>query len=88
MATTLVACILRHDRVTVAHAGDSRCYLIRKGQADALTRDHTVAKEQVRLGVITAKEEAESASRHLLTRSLGTGLFVNVDITEHDSRSR
>jgi len=83
MATTLVACILRHDRVTVAHAGDSRCYLIHKGQADALTRDHTISKEQMRLGVITAKEEAVSASRHLLTRSLGTGLFVNVDISEH-----
>jgi protein phosphatase len=83
MATTLVACILRHDRVTVAHAGDSRCYLIRKGQAEALTRDHTVARDQARLGVISAKEEAESTSKHLLTRSLGTGLFVNVDIAEH-----
>ncbi len=33
MATTLVACALRYDRVVVAHAGDSRCYLIRQGQA-------------------------------------------------------
>jgi protein phosphatase len=82
MATTLVACILRHDRVTVAHAGDSRCYLIRKGQSEPLTRDHTVARDQARLGVISAKEEAESESRHLLTRSLGTGLFVNVDIAD------
>ena len=83
MATTLVACILRHDRVTVAHAGDSRCYLIRNGHAEALTRDHTVARDQARLGVISAKEEAESASKHLLTRSLGAGLFVSVDIAEH-----
>jgi protein phosphatase len=83
MATTLVACLLRHDRVTVAHAGDSRCYLIRKGRAEALTRDHTVSRDQMRLGVITAKEEADSPSRHLLTRSLGTGLFVNLDISEH-----
>jgi protein phosphatase len=42
-----------------------------------------VARDQARLGVLSAKEEAESASRHLLTRSLGTGLFVNVDIAEH-----
>jgi len=83
MATTLVACILRHDRVTVAHAGDSRCYLIRKNRAEALTRDHTVARDQARLGVISAKEEAESSSKHVLTRSLGTGLFLNVDISEH-----
>lgn len=83
MATTLVACLLRHDRVTVAHAGDSRCYLIRKGNAEILTRDHTVSREQMRLGVISSKEEAESPSRHLLTRSLGVGLFVNVDVSEH-----
>jgi len=74
---------LRHDRATVAHAGDSRCYLIRHGRAQALTRDHTVARDQARLGVLSAKEESESASKHLLTRSLGSGLFVNVDIAEH-----
>ncbi|HUP05285.1 MAG TPA: protein phosphatase 2C domain-containing protein [Bryobacteraceae bacterium] len=82
MATTIVACLLRHDRVTVAHAGDSRCYLIRKGRAEVLTRDHTISREQMNLGVISAKEEAESPSRHLLTRSLGTGLFVNVEIAD------
>ncbi len=32
MATTLVACALRYDRVVVAHAGDSRCYLIRRAK--------------------------------------------------------
>jgi serine/threonine protein phosphatase PrpC len=31
MATTLVACAFRYDRLVVAHAGDSRCYLIRQG---------------------------------------------------------
>ena len=50
MATTLVACAFRYDRVVVAHAGDSRCYLIRQGQARLLTRDHTVAQEQARIG--------------------------------------
>jgi protein phosphatase len=45
MATTLVACAFRYDRVAVAHAGDSRCYLVRQGQARLLTRDHTGAQE-------------------------------------------
>src|SRR3974390_2024287 len=40
MATTIVACALRYDRVAVAHVGDSRCYLIRQGRASLLTRDH------------------------------------------------
>ena len=42
MATTIVACGLRYDRAIVAHAGDSRCYLIREGIAEQLTRDHTL----------------------------------------------
>lgn len=83
MATTLVACTLRYDRATIAHVGDSRCYLIRHGQAMALTRDHTVVNEQIRLGVISAREAAKSEARHILSRSLGNDLFVNVDIGEH-----
>jgi len=79
MATTLLACAFRYDRLVVAHAGDSRCYLIRQGQARLLTRDHTVAQEQARIGLITAKEASESSTRHVLSRSLGTDLFVNVE---------
>lgn len=80
MATTLVACALRYDRVVVAHVGDSRCYLVRHGIAQQITRDHTVVAEQVRLGLLSAREAAEAQTRHLLSRSLGNDLFVNVEI--------
>jgi serine/threonine protein phosphatase PrpC len=83
MATTLVACALRHDRAVVAHVGDSRCYLIRGGEATTLTRDHTVASEHERLGLLSAQEAAEAESRHILSRSLGGGLFVGVEINDH-----
>ena len=83
MSTTIVCCALRYDRATVAHVGDSRCYLIRRGHATQLTRDHTVANEQARLGLISAKEAAESSHRHILSRALGNDLFVNVETAEH-----
>jgi serine/threonine protein phosphatase PrpC len=83
MATTLVSCALRYDRALVAHVGDSRCYLIRRGQATVLTRDHTLAGEQVRMGLLSTKEAADSPNRHLLSRSLGSGMFVNVETNEH-----
>ncbi|HXX43196.1 MAG TPA: protein phosphatase 2C domain-containing protein [Candidatus Acidoferrales bacterium] len=83
MATTFVACALRYDRAAIAHVGDSRCYLIRRGHANLLTRDHTVANEQVRLGIISASEASGSGTHHLLMRSLGSELFVNVDVQEH-----
>jgi serine/threonine protein phosphatase PrpC len=83
MATTVVACALRFDRAAVAHIGDSRCYLIRSGRAVALTRDHTVAHEQARLGLLSAERAAEVDTRHVLTRSLGHELFASIDSSEH-----
>ena len=83
MATTIVACALRHDRAVVAHVGDSRCYLVRQGQARVLTRDHTVAGEHARLGIISAGEAEGASTSNVLSRSLGSDLFVNVDIDEH-----
>ena len=85
MATTIVACALRHDRIVVAHVGDSRCYLVRQGQARQLTRDHTVSQEQARLGLVTAKDASTASTRHLLSRSLGTEMFVNAEISEHQA---
>jgi protein phosphatase len=82
MATTLVACAFRYDRLVVAHAGDSRCYLIRQGQTRLLTRDHTVAQEQARIGILSAKEASESSARHVLSRSLGNDLFVNIETSD------
>lgn len=83
MATTLVACSLRFDRAVVAHVGDSRCYLIRRGGATLLTRDHTLANEQVRMGLLSAREAAEADTRHVLSRCLGSELFVNVEAGDY-----
>jgi serine/threonine protein phosphatase PrpC len=83
MATTLVACALRYDRAAVAHLGDSRCYLLRRGQAILLTRDHTVANEHVKLGLLSASEVADAPTRHVLSRCLGCELIVAADMSEH-----
>jgi len=79
MSTTIVACAIRHDRVHVAHVGDSRCYLIRRHAIKSLTRDHTIANEQLRIGVVSA---TGSANRHALSRSLGSELFVSVEVND------
>lgn len=83
LATTLVACALRQDRATVAHVGDSRCYLIRRGRASLLTQDHTIVQEQVKLGLLSEEEAAASEARQHLSRSLGSSSVVNADIDEY-----
>src|SRR5690349_7692363 len=82
MATTLVACALRYDRAVIAHVGDSRCYVIRQRAAILLTRDHTIASEHAKLGLLPADDAAEAETRHILSRSLGTELSVSAEIGE------
>ena len=82
MASTIVVCALRFDRATIAHVGDSRCYLIRNSKARAVTNDHTVVNEQLRMGILSKSEADEANTKHVLSRSLGSNLFVKVDVTE------
>ncbi|HXJ88241.1 MAG TPA: protein phosphatase 2C domain-containing protein [Candidatus Binatia bacterium] len=82
MSSTIVVCALRFDRATIAHVGDSRCYLIRDSKARALTNDHTVANEQLHLGILSKAEAEEANTRHVLSRSLGSNLFVKVEVNE------
>jgi serine/threonine protein phosphatase PrpC len=79
MGTTLVLCALRFDSAVLSHVGDSRCYLYRDGIGVQLTHDHTMVAEQMRLGILSQAEALTAENRHILTRSLGTELFVAAD---------
>jgi protein phosphatase len=71
MATTLtLACCLGRD-LFVAHAGDSRCYLLRRGLLYRLTSDHTLVAEMVRRGALPAEEAAHHAYRHVVVNVVG-----------------
>jgi protein phosphatase len=81
MGTTLVcALISQAGEVVLANVGDSRAYVVRNGQAELLTIDHTWVTEQVLSGQMTEREARTSPYRNLLTRSLGGGPRVGVDI--------
>jgi protein phosphatase len=58
MGTTSPPPTWRATTVTVAHVGDSRCYLLRDGDLDRLTRDHSLVGELVARGKLT-EEQAE-----------------------------
>ena len=48
-----------------------------------LTRDHTVASEHRRLGILTSRQAASANTNNLLSRCLGNEMFVNVDTSDH-----
>lgn len=83
MGTTVVAALVDDASLTVAHVGDSRLYLWRKGRLEALTEDHSLVNDQVRRGLISAEEASRSAIQNILTRALGTEEHVMVDVADH-----
>src|SRR4029079_14243628 len=52
MGTTMAAAIVHYHRVVLGHVGDSRIYRVRDGKLDLLTRDDSLLRDQVELGVI------------------------------------
>lgn len=80
MGTTLTAVVVNGDRVHVAHVGDSRCYLWRKGRLQQLTEDHSLIAEQIKAGAISEKEAKQSRLRHVITRSVGFERHAEMEI--------
>lgn len=85
MGSTITALCLAGREVVIAHAGDSRGYLIRGGQAYQLTADHSKVGEMLRMRLITAEQAARHPARSMLTRSLGTEPMLQIDLIRQDA---
>ncbi len=82
MGATLTAAWIDGPQLSVGHVGDSRVYLLRTGQLQQLTSDHSLVAEQVRRGLLTATEAEQSNLQSVLLRALGTQAQVEVDVEE------
>lgn len=83
MGATLTAAWINGEKLSIAHVGDSRAYLLRRGVLQQLTSDHSLVAEQVRRGILTAAEAEHSELQSVLLRALGTQRQVEVDAEEH-----
>ena len=72
MGTTVVACYFspNNQRVYIAHVGDSRCYRVRGGVLQQITKDHTLGAAGI-----------QGKSSSVLSRAVGVEERVEVDIT-------
>jgi len=82
MGATIVAAWVDAQRLSIAHVGDSRAYLLRAGTMDQLTADHSLVAEKVRVGILTPQEADASELQSVLTRAVGTKSTVEVDTDE------
>jgi len=69
--TTVVACVVQDGRAHWAHVGDSRLYLLRRGEVLARTVDHTLAQELVEAGWLPASDIRGHPERNRLVQCLG-----------------
>ncbi|MGH9138411.1 MAG: Stp1/IreP family PP2C-type Ser/Thr phosphatase, partial [Acidimicrobiales bacterium] len=80
MGTTLVAIAQTDDdELAYVNVGDSRIYLLRDGELQRLTSDHSLVEELVREGSLTPEEAKVHPKRNIVTRALGIEPRVEVD---------
>ena len=82
MGTTLVILLMHHDKLIVAHVGDSRAYRLRDGMLEQITRDHSQVQEQIDAGLITTQQARFATNRNLVTRAMGIDRAVEPDLNQ------
>ena len=88
MGTTVTAvAVVDDDHLAIANVGDSRSYLLRDGELLQLTEDHSFVQEAVRSGQLTRSQAESHPRRSQLTRALGVGDDVEVDVDVLEPRT-
>ena len=78
--TTCVVCVIQNGYAYWAHAGDSRLYILRKGQKLAATSDHSKIQQMLEAGQITAEQAAKHPDRNKIFSCLGGVVPPHIDI--------
>lgn len=79
MGTTCVMALINNAEMYVAHAGDSRLYLIRDNNIKQLSKDHSTIQNLIDAGVLTEEEAKVSEKRNQITKAIG--IFEKVEPT-------
>ncbi len=79
MGTTIAMLLVLGEAAVIAHAGDSRVYLVRDHQAHQLTEDHSLVWHMLKTGRLTKEEAENSPYTNVITRSVGSKPTVQVD---------
>jgi serine/threonine protein phosphatase PrpC len=80
MGTTATAILLQRGYALAGHVGDSRFYMVRNGQIQQISEDHSLVQEQVKAGVLTPDQAKTSRFKNIITRSIGFEEDVLVDV--------
>jgi serine/threonine protein phosphatase PrpC len=79
MGTTMTVALVEDGAVAFGHVGDSRAYLIRDGEMEQLTEDHSLVNELLKSGKLSPEEAGMHPQKAVITRAVGTDPDVDVD---------
>lgn len=83
MGATAVSLVTDGARFIVAHVGDSRAYLWRRGRGlRRLTHDHSRVQTMMDAGLLTPEQAAVHPEQSVLERAIGHHETVQVDVTD------
>ncbi|MCH8498323.1 MAG: protein phosphatase 2C domain-containing protein [Marinobacter sp.] len=79
LGCTVVALLIHDGVYHLLWAGDSRCYLARRGQVQQLSRDHSQVADMVDQGLLSPEEADKHPLAHVITRALGVEDDIALD---------
>lgn len=82
MGTTVVAVIVRDGVAHIAHAGDSRAYIVKDCGVEQITTDHSLVQNLVDRGEITKEEAEHHPNKNVITRAVGVDKRIDIDYSE------
>ena len=83
MGTTFVVGMYEDNHLIVGHIGDSRVYRYRGSNLEQITRDHSYVQELIDKGLFTKEQARASDKKNVVTRALGVGPMVEVEVHEY-----
>lgn len=84
MGTTVVCAIVRDNQAYIAHAGDSRAYVINNGTIRQITTDHSMVQDLLTRGKITPEEAEHHPNKNIITRAVGVNKAIEIDFEQID----
>ncbi len=84
MGTTVVCAIVRDSQAYIAHAGDSRAYIINNGTISQVTTDHSMVQDLLSRGKITSEEAEHYPNKNIITRAVGVDKSIDIDFAQID----
>ena len=88
MGTTVVGAMFspKKKRMYIGHVGDSRCYRVRSGNIQQLTRDHSLINDYLLAMPDLTDEQKQELPKNVITRALGMQDNVVVDLQHDDPK--